>query len=78
MESSHLDRDEHRRWLEEIIGSHPAQADSFRAGKTQISGFFIGRAMQLSGGKADPKLLGELLPSLLSSSSAPENGGRPE
>ena len=63
-----VDRGEHLGWLEEIVAAHPAQADAYRGGKTQIAGFFIGKAMQLFSGQADPKLLAALLKELLAES----------
>jgi aspartyl-tRNA(Asn)/glutamyl-tRNA(Gln) amidotransferase subunit B len=71
-----VDRGEHLGWLREVVEAHPAQAADFRAGKTQISGFFIGKVMKLSRGKAEPKLLAELLPELLPSEDGSGDGDR--
>jgi aspartyl-tRNA(Asn)/glutamyl-tRNA(Gln) amidotransferase subunit B len=44
-----------------VIADNPAQAEQFRAGKTKVLGFFVGQVMKLTGGKADPKILNEIL-----------------
>ncbi|MCK4236343.1 MAG: hypothetical protein KAX38_04440, partial [Candidatus Krumholzibacteria bacterium] len=37
------------------------EVDRYREGKTQLLGFFVGQVMKRSGGKANPKLAGEIL-----------------
>ena len=54
-------------WVRQIIEEHPAQRDQYRGGKHQLLGFFVGKVMALSKGKADPKGVGELLRSRLDS-----------
>ena len=41
--------------VEEVIASNAAQAEQYRGGKRQLLGFFIGKVMQASRGKADPE-----------------------
>jgi aspartyl-tRNA(Asn)/glutamyl-tRNA(Gln) amidotransferase subunit B len=45
----------------EVVAAHPAQADQYRAGKQQVIGFLVGRVMQATGGRANPKVVNELL-----------------
>ncbi|MBM9538318.1 Asp-tRNA(Asn)/Glu-tRNA(Gln) amidotransferase subunit GatB [Desulfobulbus alkaliphilus] len=44
-----------------VIAEHPTAADSFRQGTAKAMGFLMGKAMQASGGKANPRLLKELM-----------------
>ncbi len=50
----------------ELIAANPKQAEQYRAGKTNLLGFFVGQLMKASGGKANPKLASDLLTRLLS------------
>jgi aspartyl-tRNA(Asn)/glutamyl-tRNA(Gln) amidotransferase subunit B len=47
--------------IEEIIAANPRQLADFRSGKDKLFGFFVGQAMKVTGGKANPALLNELL-----------------
>jgi aspartyl-tRNA(Asn)/glutamyl-tRNA(Gln) amidotransferase subunit B len=51
--------------LQEIIDAHPEQLAQYAAGKSKLFGFFVGRAMQATRGKANPTLVNELLKELL-------------
>ncbi len=51
--------------VDEIVASHPQQANQFRAGKQKLLGFFIGQVMQATEGKADPKQTSELVAAAL-------------
>jgi aspartyl-tRNA(Asn)/glutamyl-tRNA(Gln) amidotransferase subunit B len=48
-----------------VIDENPAQVEQYRAGKEKILGFFVGRVMKATAGKADPKQLNALLKSAL-------------
>ena len=48
-------------WVRQVVEEHPQQAAEYRAGKHRVAGFFVGRVMQLSGGRAEPRLVQELL-----------------
>jgi len=48
-----------------IIKNNPKQVKEYKSGKTQLLGFFMGQAMQASKGKADPKVVREILKELL-------------
>ncbi len=45
----------------EVLEKYPEKVQEFRKGKKGLMGFFVGEAMKLSRGKADPKLTGELI-----------------
>ena len=55
------DRDEIATVVAEVLADNPKQVEQYRAGKTKVMGFFVGRAMQATKGKADPRQLNELL-----------------
>jgi aspartyl-tRNA(Asn)/glutamyl-tRNA(Gln) amidotransferase subunit B len=45
----------------EVVAANPAQAEQYRGGKRQVLGFFVGQVMKVSGGRANPKLVNDLL-----------------
>jgi aspartyl-tRNA(Asn)/glutamyl-tRNA(Gln) amidotransferase subunit B len=45
----------------EVVAAHPDQVAQLRAGKDKVIGFLMGKVMQATGGKANPKLVQELL-----------------
>lgn len=47
--------------LDKILSENPDAVANFKSGKIQASGFLIGQAMRATKGKANPKLLKELL-----------------
>ncbi len=47
--------------IEQIIADNPAQVAQFKAGKEKVFGFFVGKVMQASAGKANPQQVNELL-----------------
>jgi aspartyl-tRNA(Asn)/glutamyl-tRNA(Gln) amidotransferase subunit B len=47
--------------IDEIMAANPKQLADFRGGKDKLFGFFVGQAMKVSDGKANPALLNELL-----------------
>lgn len=44
-----------------VLSENPGAVNDYRNGTAKAMGFLIGKAMQASGGKANPKLIGELL-----------------
>ncbi len=52
--------------VDQIIQDNPKQVEQFRAGKTKVLGFFVGKVMKQTGGKANPKQVNELVISRLS------------
>ena len=47
--------------IDEVIAANPEQVEQFRAGKEKVLGFFVGRIMQQSQGKANPGQVNALL-----------------
>ena len=47
--------------VDRVIGDHPREAQAYRGGKTKLIGFFVGRVMKATGGKANPRIVNELL-----------------
>jgi aspartyl-tRNA(Asn)/glutamyl-tRNA(Gln) amidotransferase subunit B len=45
----------------DVLGRHPDVAAQFRAGKTATLGFLVGQVMKASGGKANPKVVSDLV-----------------
>ncbi len=48
-----------------VVLKHSEKVAAYKSGKTGLMGLFIGEAMKLSGGKADPKLLQSIMNRLL-------------
>jgi aspartyl-tRNA(Asn)/glutamyl-tRNA(Gln) amidotransferase subunit B len=47
--------------VDEVIAANPGQVEQYRAGKTQVLGFFVGQVMKASRGKANPQQVNEVL-----------------
>ncbi len=47
--------------IDGIMAAHPNQVDEYRAGKEKLLGFFVGQVMKQTQGKANPKLVNEVL-----------------
>jgi aspartyl-tRNA(Asn)/glutamyl-tRNA(Gln) amidotransferase subunit B len=52
--------------IQKIIDANPGQVEEYRAGKEKVFGFFVGQVMKESKGKANPKLVNEILRNKLS------------
>ena len=52
--------------VDEIIATNAGQVAEYHAGKEKVFGFFVGKAMKATGGKANPQQLNELLKRKLS------------
>jgi aspartyl-tRNA(Asn)/glutamyl-tRNA(Gln) amidotransferase subunit B len=52
--------------VERILADNPGQVATYKGGKQGVLGFFVGLVMKETGGKADPKVVNELLRSKLS------------
>lgn len=48
-------------WVSGVITDHAEEAARYRAGETKILGFLVGKVMQRSEGRADPRLVNEAL-----------------
>ena len=51
--------------VDELLAREAGKAAEYRAGRTKLLGFFVGLAMKATGGKANPKVVNELLRSKL-------------
>jgi aspartyl-tRNA(Asn)/glutamyl-tRNA(Gln) amidotransferase subunit B len=47
--------------VDQILAANPQQVESYRAGKEGLLGFFVGQVMKETEGRANPKLVNELL-----------------
>ncbi len=47
--------------IEKVINNNPDQKEQFLSGKDRLFGFFVGQVMKESKGKANPKLVNEIL-----------------
>jgi len=56
-----LDKGEIERAIEKAMQANPKQVEDYRKGKEKLFGFFVGEVMKETKGKANPKLLNELL-----------------
>ena len=47
--------------VQQVLDEHPAELSDYKSGKTKLLGFFVGQVMKATRGKANPKLVNELL-----------------
>jgi len=47
--------------VDKVIADNPAQAEQYRSGDQKVTGWFVGQVMKATGGKANPKMVNELL-----------------
>ncbi len=47
--------------IDKVINSNRDKAIEYKAGKEKLFGFFVGQVMKISGGKANPQLVNEIL-----------------
>ena len=47
--------------VKKILDEHPKEVERYRIGDKKLAGFFVGKIMQASKGKANPKVVNELL-----------------
>ena len=59
------DKEELEKLVNDVLIANPKNVEKYKNGKDKLFGFFVGEAMKLSKGKANPKLLNELLKSKL-------------
>ncbi len=57
--------DELKKVIEKLITDNPSLVADYKAGKTNLAGFFVGQAMKETKGQADPKTLNSLVLELL-------------
>ncbi len=47
--------------VEDILAAHPKEVAEYRQGKEKVFGFFVGQVMKATQGKANPRLVNEIL-----------------
>nr|WP_321265641.1 glutamine--tRNA ligase/YqeY domain fusion protein [uncultured Sulfurimonas sp.] len=47
--------------IDEVIAKNPDNVEKFKAGNTKLLGFFVGQVLKNTGGKANPKIVNELV-----------------
>lgn len=47
--------------IDDIIAKNPDNLEKFKNGNTKLSGFFVGQVLKATGGKANPKVVNELV-----------------
>ncbi len=55
------DREEIMRVIERVLMNNPKEVEDYKKGKKKLFGYFIGEVMKETKGKANPKLVNELL-----------------
>jgi aspartyl-tRNA(Asn)/glutamyl-tRNA(Gln) amidotransferase subunit B len=55
------DAGEIERAVDEVLAANPGEVERYRGGEEKLMGFFVGQVMKLTKGKANPKLVNELL-----------------
>ncbi len=60
------DTSEIEKLVNKILSANPDQVNDYRSGKEKVFGFFVGQVMKESKGKANPKLVNEILRKVLS------------
>ena len=53
--------------IEEVIEKNPQNVEKYRSGNKKLFGFFIGQVLKATGGKANPKIVNELVAQKLDS-----------
>jgi aspartyl-tRNA(Asn)/glutamyl-tRNA(Gln) amidotransferase subunit B len=48
-------------FIKEVLDKNPDSVASYKSGKVKLMGFFVGQVMKLSGGKAGPEQVNQLL-----------------
>ncbi len=54
-------------WVDQVLAAQPGEVTRYRGGETKLLSFFVGQVMKLSKGKADPKLVPDLVKQRLGS-----------
>lgn len=47
--------------VSEILSAHPSEVEEFISGKEKVIGFFVGKIMKQTGGKANPQIVNKIL-----------------
>ena len=52
-------------YIKQVIDQNPNEVERYKNGEKQLTGFFMGQLMRVSGGKADPKKANQLIREML-------------
>ena len=52
--------------IDAVLAANPGQVAAYKGGKEGLLGFFVGQVMKETGGKANPKVVNDLLREKLS------------
>ncbi len=52
--------------VDEVVAAHPAEVEAYRSGKVALLGFFVGQVVRASGGRANPRVVNQLVAERLS------------
>lgn len=55
------DQSELEQIIQNVVKNNPDEAEKYKAGKVQLLGFFVGQVMKQTKGRAEPKLVNELV-----------------
>ena len=47
--------------VDQVLAAHPDQVEEYRSGKDKVFGFLVGQVMKATKGKANPKIVNEIL-----------------
>jgi aspartyl-tRNA(Asn)/glutamyl-tRNA(Gln) amidotransferase subunit B len=61
------DEDSLKQFILQVFDENKNEVERYRAGEKQLTGFFMGKLMKVSQGKADPKIANGLLRQMLES-----------
>jgi len=59
------DADSLKGYIQQVIDKNPSEVARYVGGEKQLTGFFMGQLMKVSGGKADPKQANQLMRTML-------------
>jgi aspartyl-tRNA(Asn)/glutamyl-tRNA(Gln) amidotransferase subunit B len=59
------DRDSIAEAVKQVLAEHEQEVSDYKAGKTKLFGFFVGQVMKATRGKANPKMVNEILKEML-------------
>jgi aspartyl-tRNA(Asn)/glutamyl-tRNA(Gln) amidotransferase subunit B len=51
--------------IQQVLAGHPKEVSDYKGGKTKLLGFFVGQVMKATRGKANPKMVNEILKEIL-------------
>ena len=47
--------------IDAVLAANPGQVEAYKGGKEGLLGFFVGQVMKETGGKANPKVVNDLI-----------------